>query len=443
MYEVSDKLLKLTSCAFEHINRFQMFGTDCKSRIDDIIDHKSIEELLLNREILIEILETLPVGIQIIDENGIIVFVNSAFLNTLNVKPQERIGKSIVEVSPDGSLSKVLRTRKPVINIRNSPKGTPVELVSSAMPLYYSGDFIGAVAIMHDVKDVFSLTEQLKESRHMVKDLSEKISQLSKATYSFDDIISNSYKMKKVIEISKIAAQNDSPVLILGETGTGKELIANSIHNASKRSQQPFICINCSAIPENLLESELFGHEKGAFSGAIKRKLGKFELANKGTLFLDEIGDMSLSLQPKLLRAIQEKKIQRIGGENEIELDFRIIAATNRDLKKMVSKGQFREDLYYRLNVISIEIPPLRERKEDLIPLVHYLSNKICRKLGKRIVSFSDEAIRIMHEYSWPGNVRELENIVERAIIGLVDRDTVEAKDLSYLIVDNNPDKGK
>lgn len=442
MDDALENFLKLTTNIFTHFSDIDLTKEEVSSK--KFFDDDKILELILQREILISILEKLPIGVQIVNNYGTIVYVNPAFLNTLNVKSHERIGKSIYEVSPDGSLATALRTKKPVINLRNNPEGTIVELVSNASPLYYNGEMIGAIAIMNDIMEVVSLTKQLKKSRHIAKSLSEKISYLSQANYSFDDIIRSSPKMNRVVEISKEAAQNDSVVLIQGETGTGKELIASAIHNASLRSLESFICVNCSAIPENLLESEFFGHEKGAFTGAIKRKLGKFELANGGTLFLDEIGDMPLSLQPKILRAIQEMKIQRVGGEEDIDVDIRIVAATNRNLKQMVKRGEFRSDLYYRLNVIPIIIPPLRERKEDLYDLIDHLIRKICRKLGRKIVSFSDEAMEIMYKYDWPGNVRELENIVERAIIGLKTRDIVEAKDLSYLIVDNkNPDTDK
>ena len=434
MNDISGNLIKLTIDIFKHFGDIYAIHEELSKRH---CDDDKILELILQREILISVLETLPVCIQIVDNEGKILYVNSAFLDTLNVKSHERVGKNIFKVSPDGSLAIVLKTKKTVTNLRNSPEGTFVELISNASPLYYNDKMIGAVAIMHDIMDVVSLTKKLRRSRYIAESLSEKISYLSQATYFFDDIIGNSPKMNRAIEISKNAAQNDSIVLIQGETGTGKELIANAIHNASARSEKPFISINCSAIPENLLESEFFGHEKGSFTGAIKRRLGKFELANKGTLFLDEIGEMPITLQPKILRAIQERKIQRVGGEEEISVDIRIIAATNRELNDMVKKGEFREDLYYRLNVIPITVPPLRERKEDIQKLTDYLIKKICRRLGKEIVYFDDKAMNIMCNYHWPGNVRELENIIERAIIGLKMGNTIKAKDLSYLVIDN------
>ncbi len=453
MDESLDKLLSLTFDTFEDFNNIEVIkkikeikNNDTKFYSESFFNlspeellntNNKLLKLLLDRTMLIEILESIPQGIQIVDYDGTIVYVNPAFLNVVNVEASERIGKSIFEVSSDGSLSTVLRTKKPVSNLMNFPKGTPVELVSNASPIFYKNRMIGAVAVINDVKDVMDLTEQLKNSKHMLKNLSEKIIHLTTAKYTFSDIIANCSKMQTVIEMCKIAAQSDSVVLIQGETGTGKELIANAIHNASTRSQEPFITVNCSAIPKNLLESEFFGHEKGSFTGAYKRKLGKFELANKGTLFLDEIGEMDLELQPKILRAIQEKEIQRVGGEEKIKIDVRIISATNRDLKEMVKKNEFRRDLYYRLNVWNINIPSLRERKEDLEYLINFLVKKICRRIGKNNIYFSHEAMIIMYKYEWPGNVRELENVIERAIIGLRDKDIIEASDLEYLIVND------
>ncbi|WZL73708.1 sigma 54-interacting transcriptional regulator [Clostridiaceae bacterium 35-E11] len=452
MNEGLDKLPSLTLDTFKYFGNGKIIESIKKSQESEFYhesllallseeslnSNKQLLERLLDREMLVEILESIPQGVQIVDRDGIIVYVNVAFLDIVNVEANERIGKSIFEVSYDGSLSTVLRTKKSVSNLMNFPKGTSVELVSNASPIFYEGEMIGAVAAVNDVKDVMDLTEQLKKSKYMVKNLSEKITHLSTAKYTFDDIIANGLKMQSVLEMCQVAAQSDSVVLIQGETGTGKELIAHAIHNASARAQQPFITVNCSAIPKNLLESEFFGHEKGAFTGAYKRKLGKFELANKGTLFLDEIGEMDLELQPKILRAIQEKEIQRVGSEDRIQVDVRIISATNRNLIQMIHKGEFRRDLYYRLNVWNINIPPLRERREDLGHLINFLTQKTCRRLGKKYASFCSDAMTIMYQYNWPGNIRELENVIERAIIGLRNRDTVEMKDVEYLITNEN-----
>lgn len=242
-------------------------------------------------------------------------------------------------------------------------------------------------------------------------------------------IIGKSSKIKDVLDrVSKVANSN-ATVLITGESGTGKELIANAVHYSSDRKDKPYVKINCGAIPENLLESELFGHEKGAFTGAVNKKLGKFERASKGTIFLDEVGELSLPMQVKLLRVLQEKEIERIGGTAVIKIDVRVVAATNRDLKKMVEEGSFREDLYYRLNVIPIEIPALKERKEDIPLLVKYFIEKYCKQIGRSMIDIHKEALEMLVKYEWQGNIRELENVIERMVI-LCQDDTINKKDL-------------
>lgn len=253
------------------------------------------------------------------------------------------------------------------------------------------------------------------------------------AYYGFPNIIGESAEMKRVFSLIERISASDSTVLILGESGTGKELIATTIHYQSKRKDRPLIKVNSAALPEGLIESELFGHEKGAFTGAIKRRPGRFELANGGTVFLDEIGDLPLSAQAKVLRVIQEKTFERIGGTDTHTADVRIIAATNRNLEEEVKKGRFREDLYYRLNVISITIPPLRDRKEDLPALIEFLVDRYRTKLGKN-VRFSREAVDALMRYDYPGNVRELENLIERAVT-LSQSGVIDANELPPVLV--------
>ena len=237
------------------------------------------------------------------------------------------------------------------------------------------------------------------------------------STYSFEGIISQSPAIQKVLEQVRIVAPTASTVLLHGETGTGKELIANAIHNLSSRRGHPFVRVNCAAIPSGLLESELFGHEKGAFTGALMQKKGRFELADGGSLFLDEIGDISLELQPKLLRAVQEQEFERLGSAKTIKVNVRIIAATHRDLGAMIREQTFREDLFYRLNVFPIEIPPLRERREDIPLLVNYFVSKLSERMARKIRSISQQAMQVLSSHAWRGNVRELANFIERAVI--------------------------
>jgi len=243
------------------------------------------------------------------------------------------------------------------------------------------------------------------------------------------ELVGNSSIMKKIKEQIKMVAQGDSRVLILGESGTGKELVARMIHSLSHRANAPFVEVNCAAIPQELIESELFGHEKGAFTGAIERKIGKFELANEGTLFLDEIGDMSLLTQAKLLRVIETQKFQRVGGTRDITVNVRIISATNKDLTEEIKKGNFREDLYWRLNVVPISIPPLRERKEDIPELVDHFIEEFSREKGWRRKNIDPQAMKMLQSYDWPGNVRELRNAVERLMI-MVPKDLIEVSDI-------------
>lgn len=247
--------------------------------------------------------------------------------------------------------------------------------------------------------------------------------------YRFDNIIGQSKPMQELFRMIQRVARTDSTVLIMGESGTGKELIANAIHHHSVRADRPFVPINCGAIPEELMESELFGHERGAFTGALRERKGRFEIAHGGTVFLDEIGEMSPKLQVKLLRVLQERKFERVGSSRTIEVDVRVIAATNKNLEDSVASGKFREDLYYRLNVIPFHVPPLREREGDVRLLVQYFLQQHCHKKDIPLKGINKAALESMHSYNWPGNVRELQNVIERLVI-LTDNDEIQAEEL-------------
>ena len=267
-----------------------------------------------------------------------------------------------------------------------------------------------------DLDELDLTMERIIENKNLRSEIHLLKSQLHEK-YKFESFISYSPKMEEMLSVASRAADSKATILINGESGTGKEVLAKSIHFISPRKDKPFIAVNIPALPETLLESELFGHEKGAFTGAEKTKKGRFELADKGTIFLDEIGDIPINLQVKLLRVLQEHQIERLGSTENINIDVRIIAATHQNLENKIKDGSFREDLYYRLNIVSINIPPLRDRKEDIIPLTEYFTEKYCKENSRQKLDLSKEAIDLLMKYSFPGNVRELENIIERAVV--------------------------
>ena len=274
------------------------------------------------------------------------------------------------------------------------------------------------------------LVQKLVEHQGLIEE-NISLHQKLEERYRFENIIAKSPKMQQVIEVIKIVAKSNATVLIVGDSGTGKELVARAIHAQSHRRGKPFIAVSCAALPESLLESELFGHEKGSFTGAYAQKKGKFEIANRGTLFLDEIGEMSANIQVHLLRVLEEKEFTRVGGNELIKVDVRVVSATNKDIRKAVASGQFREDVYYRLNVVTIELPPLRERKEDIPLLAQHFLKKFAMENQKEIAGFSPDVTDFLLKYEWPGNVRELENAIERAVI-LAQNSNIEVTDLPH-----------
>ncbi|MCL5056816.1 MAG: sigma 54-interacting transcriptional regulator [Actinobacteria bacterium] len=385
---------------------------------------KEEEQLLEFKKIqrkLTFILNSVHEAIEVADINGNIIYVNPAFTKVTGIPEHERIGKNILEVSPDGALATVLKTGKDIFGLRTKVGGSNSEVVSNAAPVIVDGRISGGVVVFQHLTDVMKLMDELRQKTSLIENLSEKLGQVTTSKYSFNDILGTSPDFSKSINLAERSSKSNSTVLLLGESGTGKELFAHAIHHASPRREKPFIKVNCAAIPENLLESEFFGYAKGAFTGAIKSKIGKFELANGGTIFLDEIGDMSLSLQGKLLRVLQEMEFERVGGNLTIKVDVRVIAATNRNLRDLIRQGKFREDLYYRLNVVEITIPPLRHHKEDLPMLSNSLIIKLNRKLGKKVIGLSRDAEEALYSYDWPGNVRELENAIERVMVTVDD----------------------
>lgn len=390
---------------------------------------KTVKEL---KERLQLILETVQDGICVMSSDGVITYVNRAYLRILSEKEENILNKNIRDISPDGVRRRVLETGKSVVGAL-SYKENDVTIVCNVNPIIVDGEITGVVSVIKNITEVKQLSEKLKKASAKAEYLEEELFRTKKPDLAFSKYIGYSGKVLDALATASKAAKTNTTVLIRGESGTGKELIAEGIHYGSKNAKGPFVRVNCAAIPQNLLESELFGHEKGSFTGAIKRKLGKFELAQNGTIFLDEIGEMDKSMQAKILRVIQEKEFQRVGGEETIKVNVRIIGATHRNLEEMVRTMEFREDLYYRLNVIPIFLPPLRERRQDIAPLLEHFINKISKNIGKNISLVKNDAMEALLNYSWPGNVRELENLVER-LVALNENQVIDLDDLpSYM----------
>ncbi|NFN88301.1 AAA family ATPase [Clostridium sporogenes] len=374
-------------------------------------------------DVVNKVLYTINECIVVVNQNGIIMLMSDCYKKLINCKNPE--GKYVGDVIKDTMLHRVLKTGN--MEIGEIQKINDKQVITMRIPIKKEGKIIGAIGkiMFKDINDFYFLSRKLDRLKQTDKFYVNKSEKNRKAKYCFKDIVGDSYENKKSKSLAKRSANANSNVLIVGESGTGKELYAHSIHNASNRKFGPFIKINCGAIPAELLESELFGYEDGAFTGAKKGgKKGKFELANGGTIFLDEIGDMPMSMQVKLLRVIQEREVEKIGGNILKKIDVRIIAATNKNLEELVGKSKFRRDLYYRLNVIKINVPPLRERKEDVLLISEFLMKKVSRRLSIGIKGISKEAKECLCNYSWPGNVRELENVIERSAI-LLDEDCI------------------
>lgn len=382
--------------------------------------NKTVEEL--HREFN-AILNSSHDGIHITDGTGVTLFFNDACERIEGIKKEDIMGKNMKDMVDKGLYSqsvalKVLETGKPTTVIQ---KVNGIDIMASGTPIYSKGKISKVVINSRDITELNNIRESLILAENEKRVFKAELDILRQEKNLEDKFFTSNIKMKQILTLTLKIALVDSTVLIQGESGVGKGVLSKFIHDNSKRKNEAFIKIDCGAIPENLLESELFGYEKGAFTGADKEgKLGLIELANGGTLFLDEIGELPFNLQAKLLQVIQDRQFYRIGGKKRISVDIRIIAATNKNLEEMVKENTFRKDLFYRLNVIPINVPPLRERKEDIVPFVYKLIQKLNSKynLNKTV---SSEALNILQEYSWPGNIRELENIIERVFVTSLD----------------------
>ncbi len=363
------------------------------------------------------LLENPYLAYTIVDQEGYITAINQACLEILGIEKKDTMGQYVLEVLPNSELPQILKTGR-----TDRAEFFPInghDTIVNRTPITKEGEIIGAIgySLFLDMSGAKLLSKKLQEMEKQLKHYKEEIREIYSANWDISDLIGDSPSFAWVRTVIERLSFTTSTVLITGESGTGKELVAQAIHNSSYRRYGPFIRVNCVSFPENLLESELFGYVEGAFTGAKKGgKPGKFELASGGTIFLDEIGDMPISMQIKLLNVLQEKVTERLGGTKPIPVDVRVVAATNRDLEKMVAENQFREDLYYRLNVVRLDIPPLRSRMEDLPLLVENLMERINHKLGTDVFLISPQALELLQNHDWPGNVRELENLLERAI---------------------------
>ncbi|KYD22918.1 sigma 54-interacting transcriptional regulator [Caldibacillus debilis] len=398
---------------------------------------KELNEVKELQEKLNLVLQSVTDLIGLTDEKGDFIFSNEGMDKLLKKREGKR---NIREIIGKTGWEDLIRRRNPFMKVTKH-KGQ--SFITKVNPVIVEKEIRGTVATMTPLDDVKQLLEKIDIMEQRTRYLEQELSKHKGLSSAFHKIIGNSETLKDALTIADKVAKTHSTVLITGESGTGKELVARAIHEASPRKNHPFIRVNCAAIPPQLMESELFGYEKGAFTGAYKTHRGKFELADKGTIFLDEIGDLNLELQGKLLRVLQEKEIVRIGGFSTIHLDVRVIAATNRDLAKMVEEGTFREDLYYRLNVVPIHLPPLRARKEDIPLLVEAFRVELNARLGKNIKGYEKGFIEALCNYHWPGNIRELQNIMER-LFNLADGDYLLCKDLPHYISNPHaPDSSK
>lgn len=388
------------------------------------------EEILLNEyfiSMMNKIFDPIPVSIILIDKDTRILMISEEFAQFLGVKRDGAIGKPVLEVDANSRFPYVFKTKKAELSMKHKFTNGHTAIVHRIPVLDDAGEVLYGfgLVLFGDVEEFKEIVNKNKLLEVEISHYKDQLKQVYGAKYSWDNIIGESEKITQAKYFGKKAANTDSTVLLIGESGTGKELFAHSIHNGSKRSHCPFVKVNCAAIPNELLESELFGYEEGAFTGAKKGgKIGKFELAHTGTIFLDEIGDMPMNMQVKLLRVLQEKEIEKLGGSKTKKIDVRVIAATNKDLKKLIVQGKFREDLFYRLNVVMIEIPSLRERLYDIEDLCLHLLDKITNRLGTYVTHISEAAMDYLKGYQWPGNVRELENVLERAV-NLVDGEVI------------------
>ncbi len=378
------------------------------------------------------VLDNILSGVLITDPDGYVIFMSETYGKFLGMDPKTKIGKHCTDVIENTRMHIVAKTGIPEINHPHDIMGQ--QMVVQRLPIKIDDKLVAVFGqvIFEDVKDVAVLANKLSILESKLKLYEKELQDLRSSKYSIKNIVGKSPAMTELKELALKAAKVQAPVLIMGESGTGKELFAHAIHDASDRRSRPFVRLNCAAIPKDLLEAELFGYEPGAFTGAGSRpKPGKFQLAHRGSIFLDEISELPLDMQPKLLRVLEEKEVERLGGTRVYKSDFRLIAASHENLEEAVKKGKFRKDLFYRLNVIPLSIPPLRERKEDIPLIAEHMLKTMNADFGRNLKRISPEVLGLLQGYDWPGNVRELSNILERILYSMDGiEDTVEVRHL-------------
>jgi transcriptional regulator with PAS, ATPase and Fis domain len=397
-------------------------------------DIREMEVLRKRLEVYELIFESIHYGSMVTDENGYITHMNKPYGNFLNLDPHAQIGKHCTEVVENSRMHIVAQTGKPEFSNSHLIKGQ--KMVVHRIPIKKDSKVVAVYGqlVFKDVRDVGKLAKELSLLESKIKLYEAELLAMRSTRYTIDSVIGISEAITFLKAQARKAAASHLPVLISGESGTGKELFAQAIHHAGPRKIHPFVRINCATIPKDLFESELFGYEQGAFTGAKSRgKPGKFELADRGTVFLDEIGELPLLMQPKLLRVLEEKEFERVGGTRVIHSNFRVIAATNQNLESMVRDGQFRKDLFYRLNVFPITIPPIREHREDIIPIFMHLLQRFSAEYDLFDIRFDKSAQKALLEHSWPGNVREMSNVMEWTLSSL-EGNVIREEDLPFYL---------
>lgn len=372
--------------------------------------------LVSNNKKYNEIINHMHESVAVTGKNGHVLLWNKRAEEYYGIKEEDILYKKIEQFFPTALTLTVLKNRTPIENVYHSPKAD-YHVIISAVPLFIENEFVGVVSTERDITDFINMSLMLENAKSEIDHLKNEVEKISEDVFSIEHVQGKNPEMQKIIQLGKYVSRTNTSILITGESGTGKEIFSRAIHKHSKRRGH-FVPVNCSAIPQSLFESEFFGYVGGAFTGALKGgKVGLYELANDGTLFLDEIGDMPFEVQSKLLRVLQEGVVYRVGGTSPIRADVRVISATHKDLREMVRDGKFREDLYYRLNVIEIKLPPLRERREDIPLLFRHFMEEVCKKNQIQIVSVDKKVFEILLKYPWPGNIRELKNVVEYMVI--------------------------